>query len=41
MHCGTLSLLTVGTNMLAFRLNNGSPTAFNNAQYDALRLEIN
>ncbi len=34
------SLLTAGTNTLALRLNDGSTTAFNNAQYDALRFEI-
>jgi rhamnogalacturonan endolyase len=34
------SLLIAGTNTLAFRLNDGSTAAFNNAQYDALRFEI-
>jgi hypothetical protein len=33
-------LLKAGTNILAFRINDGSTTALNNAQYDALRFEI-
>jgi rhamnogalacturonan endolyase len=34
------SLLKAGTNTLAFRINDGSTTAINNVQYDALRFEI-
>jgi rhamnogalacturonan endolyase len=34
------SLLKAGTNILAFRINDGSTTAVNNVQYDALRFEI-
>jgi rhamnogalacturonan endolyase len=35
------SLLKAGTNVFAFRINDGSTTATNNAEYDALRFEIN
>ncbi len=34
------SLLKAGTNTLSFRINDGSTTAINNVQYDALRFEI-
>ena len=34
------SLLKAGTNTLAFRINDGSTTAINNVEYDALRFEI-
>ena len=34
------ALLHAGTNTISFRINDGSTTAVNNVQYDALRLEI-
>jgi rhamnogalacturonan endolyase len=40
MQFSASSLLKAGTNTLAFRINDGSTTAINNVQYDALRFEI-
>jgi rhamnogalacturonan endolyase len=34
------ALLQAGTNTISFRINDGSTTATNNVQYDALRLEL-
>jgi rhamnogalacturonan endolyase len=37
----TATLLKTGTNILSFRINDGSTTAINNVEYDALRFDVN